>query len=154
MQHARGAWIGFLDADDVAHPDMFGSMHEVASEHLSDIVVCGSYRVAESGERLGTKISFVENTEISTDVFGRFCRFEFGTGMLWNKLYRREIILPFKEMDFPWRQNLNEDLLLNIGCFFTGVHDLPHERYSSRLYPQPNQRHVDHWSPQGICGDL
>lgn len=140
LQHARGAWIGFLDADDVAHPDMFGSMHEVASEHLSDIVVCGSYRVAESGERLGTKISFVENTEISTDVFGRFCRFEFGTGMLWNKLYRREIILPFKEMDFPWRQNLNEDLLLNIGCFSRAstiylmkdiLHDYTHNRTSA-----------------------
>ncbi|GAB3473334.1 glycosyltransferase family 2 protein [Azotobacter salinestris] len=117
LQHASGAWIGFLDSDDTVHPDMFGSMHEVANKHQADIVICGSYRVAESGERLGTKISFPENTEINADVFRKFCRFEFGTGMLCNKLYRKEIILPLKKMYFPWRQNLNEDLLLNIGCF-------------------------------------
>lgn len=96
---------------------MFNSMYSAANKHQADIIICGSYRVAESGERLGTKISFPQNTKISTEVFRKFCRFEFGTGMLWNKLYRREIILPLKEMDFPWRQTLNEDLLLNIGCF-------------------------------------
>lgn len=140
LQHASGAWIGFLDADDIAHPDMFNSMHSVANKHQPDIIICGSYRVAESGKRLGTKISFPQNTKISTDVFCKFCRFEFGTGMLWNKLYRREIILPLKKMYFPWRQSLNEDLLLNIGCFSKAatvylmkdiLHDYTHNQTST-----------------------
>ncbi|MFB8828516.1 glycosyltransferase family 2 protein [Azotobacter sp. CWF10] len=68
LQHASGAWIGFLDSDDTVHPDMFGSMHEVANKHQADIVICGSYRVAESGERLGTKISFLK-TPKSTQMY-------------------------------------------------------------------------------------
>ena len=118
LRHASGEWVGFLDADDFARTDMFNLMHNVATAHNVDIVVCGSYRVTTERKIISTKLRFRKSQRVSSHVFERFSRFEFGTGSLCNKLYRRDIILPYADMHFPWRQNINEDLLLNIACFY------------------------------------
>ena len=117
LKKATAPWIGFLDADDFARPDMFERLLDVADRQDVDIVVCGSWRVTSDRKPIAPKLRFKRSKKIDSDVFGKFCRFEFGTGMLWNKLYRREVIDPWAAMPFPWRQNINEDLLLNIGCF-------------------------------------
>jgi glycosyltransferase involved in cell wall biosynthesis len=117
IRKAGAPWIGFLDADDYARKDMFETMYRKAIECSADIVVCGSYRVNENRKPLAPKIRFRRDQTITDEPFKRFCAFEFGTGMLWNKLYRKEVIQPTTSLHFPWRQNINEDLVLNIGCF-------------------------------------
>lgn len=117
LARASAPWVGFLDADDIARPNMFSVLYNVANENNVDIVVCGSERVTARGKIVGSKIRFPDNKKIDSTVFERFCRFEFGTGMLWNKLYRSEIIKVCLDMHFPWRQRINEDLLMNIRCF-------------------------------------
>ncbi len=117
VRNASSPWIGFLDADDIARPEMFEKMHSVATAQNADIVVCGSYRVTESRKPIGPKIDFREDKKITSSVFRQFTSFQFGTGTLWNKLYRRQVIEAAADMRFPWRQDVNEDLLLNIGCF-------------------------------------
>ena len=118
IKKAVAPWIGFLDADDFARPNMFEVMLEAGSQESVDIVVCGSYRVTPERKLIAPKLRFKRSKKVDSDVFEKFCRFEFGTGTLWNKLYRREIIVPYSDMHFPWRQSINEDLLLNIGCFY------------------------------------
>lgn len=118
IKKASAPWIGFLDADDFARPSMFETMLRAANQQDVDIVVCGSYRVTPERQPIAAKLGFKSSEKVDSDVFGKFCRFDFGSGMLWNKLYRREVISPFADMHFPWRQNINEDLLLNIGCFY------------------------------------
>ena len=114
---ANAPWIGFLDADDIALPDMFESMYRAGVEKSVDIVACGSYRVTSNRKRLEPKVKYPENMVVSDDLFARFCSFEFGTGTIWNKLYRREIVIPLVNLYYPWRQNINEDLILSIGIF-------------------------------------
>ncbi|GEN29586.1 hypothetical protein HVA01_32320 [Halovibrio variabilis] len=118
LKKSIAPWIGFLDADDFARPNMFAVLHATAIDKDVDIVICGSDRVTEQRNVMAPKLQFKSSEEVDKDVFRRFCQFEFGTGMLWNKLFKRSVIEPWFDMHFPWRQNINEDLLLNIGCFY------------------------------------
>ena len=118
LKHARAPWIGFLDSDDFARPNMFESMHKAATNNRVDIVTCGSFRVTPSRKSISPKVRFKKNKKVSSAVFQGFCQLQFGTGTLWNRLYRREVIMPFSGMHFPWRQSTNEDVLLNAACFY------------------------------------
>lgn len=117
LQHAKGEWVGFVDADDTLQPKMYEKMLDAGVRENVDIVICGAYRVTENGKRLSTKVSFKKERKVSESIFQEFCQLKFGSGSLWNKLYRRDVIMPFKTLYFPWRQDINEDMLLNIGCF-------------------------------------
>lgn len=118
IKNSTAPWIGFMDSDDFARPHMFSKMLKEAEKNQADIVICGADRVTCDRKKIRNILHFKRNQLIQTDIFERFCRFEFGTGMLWNKLYRKSIIMPFHTMHFPWRQDNNEDLILNIGCFY------------------------------------
>lgn len=117
LKAATAPWIGFLDADDFARPEMFEKMQTAGEQQRADIVICGAYRVTGDRKVISPKLRFRKSATVTGDIFHRFCQFRFGTGMLWNKLFRREVIMPYAELHFPWRQNINEDLILNIGCF-------------------------------------
>lgn len=118
LRRASAPWIGFLDADDYARPEMFDVLLMAAESNNVDIVVCGSDRVTSERKIISPKLRFSSSKKVSKDVFQRFCKFDFGTGMLWNKLFKRSVIEPWFDLHFPWRQSINEDLLLNIGCFY------------------------------------
>lgn len=118
LKNSTAPWIGFLDADDFARPNMFETLLSAAVENDVDIVVCGSDRVTEQRKVIAPKLRFRRSEKVGENVFERFCAFEFGTGMLWNKLFRRSVIEPWFGLHFPWRQSINEDLILNIGCFY------------------------------------
>ena len=117
LREATAPWIGFLDADDFAREKMFGVMYQAGLEQDVDIVVCGSYRVTSERKLIAPKLRFKKSERVDSGIFSKFCDFDFGTGMLWNKLYRRQVVLPYADMHFPWRQNINEDLVFNIGAF-------------------------------------
>lgn len=118
LKKSTAPWIGFVDADDYARPNMFSTLLSAAVENDVDIVVCGSDRVTEQRKVITPKLRFRHSKKVDKNVFERFCAFEFGTGMLWNKLFRRSVIEPWFDLHFPWRQSINEDLILNIGCFY------------------------------------
>lgn len=44
MLRARGEYIGFMDADDWAEPEMYEILYETGSRNDSDIVFCNCYR--------------------------------------------------------------------------------------------------------------
>lgn len=117
IKHSTAPWVGFMDADDFVRPKMFKKMIKAAKSEDVDIVVCGVERVDSNRKLLSKKLIFKHNTVVDREVFKSFCRFDFGTGMLWNKIYKRELITSIDNMHFPWRQDINEDLIVNIGCF-------------------------------------
>lgn len=117
IKHSSAPWIGFMDADDFVRPKMFNKMIKAAKSKDADIVVCGVERVDSDRKFLSKNLVFKNNKLVDKDVFKRFCRFEFGTGMLCNKIYKRELVININNLHFPWRQDINEDLIVNIGCF-------------------------------------
>jgi len=132
LKKSSSPWIGFIDADDFARPNMFAKLLTAAVGNDVDIVVCGSDRVTEQRKVIGPKLRFKNSQKVDINIFERFCSFDFGAGMLWNKLYKREIIESCFDLHFVWRQSINEDLLLNIGCFYNSnsvflLKDILHE---------------------------
>ena len=117
LRKSSAPWIGFLDADDFAKPDMFLQLHQAVTLGNADIAICGVDRVTQQREFLATKVRFPRSETISDCILESFCNIGFGTGSLCNKLYRRDIILKHGLISFRKRQNATEDTLVNIGCF-------------------------------------
>lgn len=111
-------WIGFLDADDLAQPNMFEELYGLAIKYEPDVVICGSDQYDPSGQYLAPRVHFSKSQLIQSDIFQRFCKFEFGTGALWNKLYRVDVIKKWGTLKHDWRQDTNEDMLINLGVFY------------------------------------
>jgi glycosyltransferase involved in cell wall biosynthesis len=116
LRASTAPWIGFLDADDFARPEMFQALHKACEASGADISVCGMDRV--SGDRifLSKKVSFEEHKDFTGECFQQFCQGRFGSSLC-NKIYRRDIILAAGLDPFRWRQDDSEDTLVNLGCF-------------------------------------
>lgn len=49
MKYASGEYIGFVDADDWIHPEMYEDLYQAAQEYRCDMVGCRLVRVEERG---------------------------------------------------------------------------------------------------------
>jgi glycosyltransferase involved in cell wall biosynthesis len=117
LRASAAPWIGFMDADDFASQQLFQRLLDACLEDDADIAICGADEVDSSRRVIRSKVRFNSCAVVEEDIFRRFCRMRLGTGALWNKLYRRELITPFARTSWRWRQDANEDTLVNIGCF-------------------------------------
>lgn len=93
ISHARGTYLQFVDSDDWLTPDATKLMVRSAEDHHCDLVISDFYRV--SGERVSHKGDIEEDGVMNQEEFAS-CMMEnpsdFYYGVLWNKLYRREIV--------------------------------------------------------------
>ena len=48
LEHASGAYVGFVDSDDYTDIEMYQKLYEKAKQENADIVVCGYYGVPVS----------------------------------------------------------------------------------------------------------
>lgn len=90
---AKGEYVQFIDSDDWITPDATGLLVRAAEENGSDMVIADFYRVV--GERLSHKGDIQDDGPLSREEFAVFMMehpADFYYGVLWNKLYRREII--------------------------------------------------------------
>ena len=93
MTLARGEYLQFLDSDDWITPDATGLLVRMATEHHCEMVIADFYRVI--GERLSPKGKIREDGILSREDFAMEMMenpADFYYGVLWNKLYRRDII--------------------------------------------------------------
>ncbi len=114
MEMAQGEYLQFLDSDDWITPDATGLMVRMAKEHHSEMVITDFYRVI--GERLAHKGDIREDGLLSREEFALYMMenpADFYYGVLWNKLYRRDII-----MEYGLRMDKNiswcEDFIFNM----------------------------------------
>lgn len=90
---AKGEYLQFLDSDDWITPDATGLLVRTAMEYDCDMVISDFYRVV--GERLAHKGDIQEDGVLTREEFAMYMMekpADFYYGVLWNKLYRREII--------------------------------------------------------------
>lgn len=108
LECAKGEYIGFCDSDDWAEEDMFAVLLDNLEESGADISILQFYKELGDGSVLatrgndGTKLTFS-----AEETFGEMCRGRYFQGQLWNKLFRREVIVA----RFDERIAICEDIL-------------------------------------------
>lgn len=111
---AGGEYIQFLDSDDWITSEATGLMVHMAEEHHCDMVISDFYRVV--GERVSHKGDIPEEGVLSKVEFAAYMMekpADFYYGVLWNKLYKRELIEKYElrmNKDISWC----EDFMFNL----------------------------------------
>ena len=93
MDLARGTYLQFLDSDDWITPDATRLLVRTAQATRCDLVIADFYRVA--GGRVSSKGGIDEDGPLTREEFAGYMMenpADFYYGVIWNKLYRRELI--------------------------------------------------------------
>ena len=111
---ATGTYLQFLDSDDWITPDATRLLVRMAEEHRCDLVVSDFYRVV--GDRVSHKGDIEEDGLLTREEYATHMMenpADFYYGVLWNKLYRREII---REFDLKMDPEISwcEDFMFNL----------------------------------------
>ena len=111
---AKGKYLQFIDSDDWITTDATRLMVHMAEENNCEMVITDFYRVI--GERLAHKGDIHEDGLLTREEFALYMMedpADFYYGVLWNKLYRRDIVEKYKlRMD----ENISwcEDFIFNM----------------------------------------
>lgn len=99
LENCAGEYIGFVDSDDILHPQMYELMFEAAEKHNADIVMCEYLETAEGEEIQFEPLEYDEEKVSVVDMDERYRRMNsrgrecmFMTA-LWNKIYRSELFM-------------------------------------------------------------
>lgn len=100
LQAAQGEWIGFMDSDDWAAPDMFSKLLRKAAETGADVVGCDYLRVEEIGKEDG--VAVLNNLSEQTGVLDAEKRKSLilKPGSMVVKIYKRELFAQH-DIKFP-----------------------------------------------------
>ena len=93
LAQARGTYLQFLDSDDWITPEATLSLVRAAEDHQCDLIISDFYRVV--GERVSHKGDIDEDSVLTREEYAAHMMenpADFYYGVLWNKLYRREIV--------------------------------------------------------------
>lgn len=93
LDQARGTYLQFLDSDDWITPNATGLLVQSAERYHCDLVISDFYRVV--GDRLAHKGDIEDDCVLTQEEFAEHMienPADFYYGVLWNKLFRREIV--------------------------------------------------------------
>ncbi len=114
LDQAQGTYLQFLDSDDWITPNATRLLIESAEQNDCDMVISDFYRVV--GERVSHKGTIEEEGVLTREAFADLMMespADFYYGVLWNKLYRREIVEKYKLRMDP-KISWCEDFMFNL----------------------------------------
>ena len=114
IARARGTFLQFVDSDDWLTADATKLMVRAAEETGCDLVIADFYRVV--GEMVSRKGDIDADQVIGREAFVGFMMenpADYYYGVLWNKLYRREIVEVY-EIRMDAKISWCEDFLFNL----------------------------------------
>lgn len=112
---AQGTYLQFLDSDDWLAPDATESLVYAAQKFDADLVIADFYRV--DGAVFTEKQHIRERGLLSREMYAGYMMQEpadFYYGVLWNKLYRRSILVEH-QLEMNAELQWCEDFLFNLS---------------------------------------
>lgn len=110
---ARGAYLGFVDADDTVEPTFAETLCRTASSQDADMVVCGYRRIdRDTGGVLSQELCSPEPSFCVDDDPG--CLLGVNTAV-WNKAYRAPLLKAMPDLEHPPRAL--EDVCINLLAY-------------------------------------
>ena len=124
LNQARGYYLQFLDSDDWLTPEATQLLVQAAQTHNCDMVVADFYRVV--GERMSRKGDIDEDTVLTREEYAAHMMenpADFYYGVIWNKLYRRDIVERYHlrmNPEISWCEDFmfNLEYIRRAGTFF------------------------------------
>lgn len=104
IEHASGEYIGFMDNDDMIHPNMIEKLFYSAKKNASDIAVTSVYMVTNTGYVDFVQYGMKEDEGMAAEEFFRdyyMMGDELGC-VVWNKLYRTSLVKKYKFPLLPY----------------------------------------------------
>ncbi len=97
LLHARGKYVVFWDADDQFHRRALELMCRKMQKTQADICVCGVCEFVQGGKMYETDGYLKTDLIPDKDPFNKFdlrdTIFNFGSNMVWNKMFRRKFLV-------------------------------------------------------------
>lgn len=109
LQVAEGDYIGFCDADDSLSPEYLTTLVSLLEAHGADCAVCGFDRIYESSGKMD-RMPPKDAGDVVVDregFFEKMLRPDGYTTVVWNKLFRREVLLDETGEFLQFDQNLH-----------------------------------------------
>ena len=162
---SKGQYIGFVDSDDILHPDMYQSLLDLLEKHHADISCCGFWQFNDGSDTAPPASGDVEQNDfkMSGKEAARHLYTKKGvtsrtTIFLWNKLYKRFLFSELeywnKKSDFP-QLYFDDSFLTPQLCFYAEsmvfttkklygyrqrISSLKRDRFCSHKFEQPEIR--------------
>lgn len=130
LQEAQGKYLQFVDADDTIQPYATELLVQRAEEYGADLVIAHYNRIQPPRRRPGEEEHEIDRpTKVQTYGFlmeGPMTKDEFAAGLmqepasfyygvLWNKLYRTDIVRAHPDIECAEELDWSEDLYLNLN---------------------------------------
>lgn len=96
IDHATGAYLGFVDSDDYVTETMFEEMLNLSLKHDAEIVICNIQKVDENGN-VTQMLTQIPNMPENIDLESHFSVFSDLSYFACNKLFKKEL---FKDKRF------------------------------------------------------
>ena len=153
IAEARGHYLQFVDSDDWLTPDATEKLVAAAEAHQADLVIADFYRV--SGKLVASKhrvmpVGVMTRREYASKMMENPASFYYG--VLWNKLYRRDLVVQHHlEMNPAHLRGFHVQFGVpacrpeHCRCAVAGILLRPHEE----LHCFPDVRHDDAENPLG-----
>lgn len=166
VEIATGDYIGFVDADDYIHPQMYEKMHKEIVKVNADMAVCNFNQVYDDGVKDNYSNIPEGSIEIQKDVYNywmKVCASSPPNNYVWTRLYKRSVVniagvkfenyphsadtlFNFKLLPYVERAVfVNEGLYNYVQRTNSGIHTIALKRNIAELYAETFQALADYY---------